>query len=59
MRQKYIIQIWNNKKLHWFDYITFYNRDNSRRVYQRLIKCSEPNIKFRLLEVISYDFKEY
>ena len=59
MRQKYIIQLWNSKHKHWFDYVVFFNRDNARRFYQRLKKTSDTNFHIRLLEVVSYDFKEY
>ena len=55
MRQKYIIQLWNKRHLYWFDYLTFYNKDNARRMYQH-IKKNSIGIRFRLLEVISYDF---
>ncbi len=55
MRQKYIIQIWNKRHHYWFDYLTFYNRDNAKRFYQHL-KRNSINISFRLLEVICYDF---
>lgn len=58
MRQKYIIQLWNRRFKHWFDYVSFYNKDSARRFYQRLKKTSD-NYYIRLLEVISYDFKEY
>ena len=57
MRQKYIIQLWNCNLHHWFDYVTFYNQDNAKRFYQRLIKQSR-GISIRLLEVICYEFKE-
>ena len=59
MRQKYIIQLWNRKYKHWFDYLVFFNRDNARRFYSRMKKITDKNVHMRLLEVISYDFKEY
>lgn len=56
MRQKYIIQLWNKRHMYWFDYLTFYNRDNAKRFYQRIKKQSQ-GITFRLLEVICYEFR--
>lgn len=59
MKRKYIIQLWNNKHFYWFDYITFYNKINASRFYDRFKKCSNNKIHVRLIEVAQYDFKEY
>ena len=58
MRQKYIIQLWNKQKHHWFDYITFYNKCNASRMYDRLKRNSDPRIHMRLVEVQQYDFEK-
>ena len=55
MHQKYIIQVYNNRFMKWFDYLIFYNRDNAKRCYQNIKKHSY-NVSFRLIEVICYEF---
>lgn len=56
---RYIIQLYNYKHHHWFDYLCFYNRDNARRCFDNYKRCSDKKMRLRLIEVVAYDFKKY